>query len=78
MKNATSISKEFLIPGIHHTSTVGSSPMLRGVHHIYSIEPRDFVYNVTSGAGQVSTKINSNKELPAMLKAHVGPQSPPD
>ena len=72
-RNVSHISDEYLIPGIHHTNTVGSSPMKRGVHHIYTIEPRDYVYNVTSGAGQVSTKINSRKELPAMLKAHVGP-----
>jgi hypothetical protein len=44
------LSESHLIPGINNLSTVGSAPMERGVHHIYSFEPRDNVYQV-NGAG---------------------------
>lgn len=66
-------SENHLVPGINNISTIGSSPMKRGVHHIYNFFPRDNVYQV-NGAGQVSTKINNRGQLPAMLKESVGPQ----
>jgi hypothetical protein len=65
------LTESHLIPGINNLSTVGSSPMKRGVHHIYQFLPRDNVYQV-NGAGMVSTKINNKIYLPSMNKESVG------
>lgn len=55
-----------MVPGIHNLSTVGASPLKRGVKKI--AEKREFHYiNHGSAAGAVSSKVSLNKViLPAM------------
>lgn len=56
-----------MVPGIHNLSTVGSSPLKRGVKTLAD-NKRDFVYfNQGSAAGALSSKVNVKKVfLPAM------------
>ena len=55
-----------MVPGIHNLSTVGASPLKRGVPK--KAEKREISYiNHGSAAGAVSSKVSLNKViLPAM------------
>jgi len=54
-----------MVPGINNPQTIGSSPLKRG-GKMDLVLPRDEVYAVGGGAGQVSTKVNERTFLPAM------------
>jgi predicted glycosyltransferase len=56
-----------MVPGIHNLSTVGSSPLKRGVKKLADNQ-RDFHYiNGGTAAGALSSKVNIKKViLPAM------------